>query len=89
MPTIAESGFPGYDVTGWYALLAPAGTPRFIISKLNAELARILTVADAREAFLKLGIEPTGSTPEQLGEMLRTETAVWSKVIRQAGIRAQ
>jgi tripartite-type tricarboxylate transporter receptor subunit TctC len=89
IPTVAESGVPGYEVAVWFGLVAPAGTPREIIQKLNAEVLRILAMPDVRERFVSQGVEPVGSTPEQFGEHIRSQMAKWSKVVQDAGVKAE
>jgi tripartite-type tricarboxylate transporter receptor subunit TctC len=88
IPTLAEAGVPGYEQTAWFGVLAPAGTPREIIVRLNAEIGRLLNSAEVKERFGKQGVEVRTSTPEQFGEFLRSEVARWGKVIREAGIKA-
>jgi tripartite-type tricarboxylate transporter receptor subunit TctC len=89
VPTIAEAGVPGYEVTVWFGLVAPAGTPREIVQKLNAEVLKILALPDVRERFLAQGVEPVGSTPEQFGEHIRAQMSKWSKVVQDAGVKAE
>jgi tripartite-type tricarboxylate transporter receptor subunit TctC len=89
IPTVAEAGVPGYEVTVWFGLVAPAGTPREIVQKLNAEVVKILAMPDVRERFLAQGVEPVGSTPEQFGEHIRGQMAKWSKVVQDAGVKAE
>jgi len=88
VPTIAESGLPGFEAVSWYALLAPAGTPKEIVAKLQAEIARILQLPDIREKLAAQGGEPVGNTPEQLGAMLRTESARYADIVKRANIKA-
>ncbi|MCW5629427.1 MAG: tripartite tricarboxylate transporter substrate binding protein [Rhodoferax sp.] len=88
VPTVAESGVPGYEVGVWFGFAAPAGTPKPIIDKLNAEIVKILRMADVREKFSLQGVESIGSTPEQFAAHLQAQRAVWSKVVREAGVRA-
>jgi len=88
IPTVAEAGVPGYEQTAWFGVLAPAGTPRDIIGRLNAEIIKLLNSADIKERFSKQGVEVRTSTPEQFGEFLRSEVLRWGKVIREAGIKA-
>ncbi len=88
VPTAAEAGLPNYEVTTWYGVLAPAGTPRPIIDRLNAELVRIMHAPDLQERFAATGTEPRTSTPEELGDYIRQEMAKWGKVVREAGLRA-
>lgn len=87
VPTMIEAGFPGYVNVTWHALLAPAGTPRSIIERLNADAVRILRTPDMQERLLKLGLEPSPSTPDELEEYIRTEIVRLGKVIKDAGIR--
>jgi tripartite-type tricarboxylate transporter receptor subunit TctC len=87
LPTVAEAGLPGYDAGVWYGILAPAGTPREIIARLNAELVRALNLPDYRKFLLSNGIEPIGSPPEQLGQYIKTELVKWAKVVKDAGVR--
>ena len=89
LPTMAESGVPGYEVVGWQGLFAVAGTPPEIVARLQAEVAKALRVPEARERLAALGAEPVGSTPEAFGAFVRAEHARWSKVIREKGIRSQ
>jgi len=88
VPTFAEIGFPGFEVSAWFILLAPAGTPKDIINRLNAEVDRILALPDTRERFAALAIEPAGGTPEQGTAFMRAEAAKWSKIIKDSGAKA-
>ena len=85
VPTLAESGYPGYDVNASYSVLAPAATPAPIVSRLSTELAKVAHASDIRERFATLGIEPVGSTPEQLGSFMQNELAKWSKLAKSLG----
>ena len=87
VPTIAESGYPGYDVVASYAVLAPAGTPPAIVARLSTELAKIANLREIRERFAALGVEPVGSTPEQLTAMMQSELARWSKLAQTLGLK--
>lgn len=87
VPTVIESGVPGFDVIAWYNMFAPAGTPRHIIDQLNAEVNRILQQADVQERFRALGVAPLGGKPEALGKYLRFEVARWAKLIKETGIK--
>ena len=87
IPTVAESGVPGYEVTGWYMMLAPAAVPRDIIGKLHGEIVKAVHSAAVRERFTALGTEPVGTSPEACGEFLRAEIAKWTKVVRAAGAK--
>lgn len=89
LPTIAEAGVPGYEVTNSVGVLAPAGTSREILVKLQQEIARILAMRDVQERLLAAGIEPSSMKPEQFGEHIRAEVAKWAKVVKAAGIEPQ
>ncbi len=89
LPTIAESGLPGFDSTGWYAMFVPMHTPRGIVDQINAEINRILRQPEQRERFLSIGMVPVGGSPEALGEYLKVEIARWAKVIREAGVKPE
>ena len=80
IPTIAESGYPGFEVNNWYSVMAPADTPSAIIARLNAEINAILAAPEVRERIAALGAEPAGGTPEQFGRQLKVEMAAWAKV---------
>jgi tripartite-type tricarboxylate transporter receptor subunit TctC len=87
LPTVAEAGLPGYDSGVWYGVLAPAGTPRDIIMKLNGEIVRALKVQDYRALLVNNAIDPIGSPPEQLGQYIKSELTKWAKVVKEAGVR--
>jgi tripartite-type tricarboxylate transporter receptor subunit TctC len=89
LPTVAESGVPGYAGGTWYGIFAPAGTPAEIVARVNAETRAALAKDDVKAAFLKQGIEAAGTTPEQFAGFMREENAKWAKVIKEAGITAQ
>ena len=89
LPTIAESGFPGYAVSGWIALFAPAGTPTNVIQRLNSEVTRILTTAEIRELILRAQMEPAPDSPEALQALIKRELEVYGSVIQKAGIKAE
>ena len=89
VPTLAESGFPGFDMVSWQGLVAPAGTPKPIIDKLNAELARVLKTPEMRDKMFGLGTEVVANTPEQFAQYIRDETAKWSKIVKAAGIKLE
>jgi tripartite-type tricarboxylate transporter receptor subunit TctC len=87
VPTFAELGYGRMDISLWYGILAPAGTPQAVIRRLNAELARILDMREIRESFAKQAVLPMGGTPEQYGAFMRAESARWGVVVEQAGIK--
>ncbi len=88
VPTIDEAGVPGYELSPWYGLLAPAGTPGAVVTRLASEVTRIVRDPAMREQLSAQGAEPAGRTPEEFARTLRAETATWTKVVRDAGIRA-
>jgi tripartite-type tricarboxylate transporter receptor subunit TctC len=85
-PTVAESGFPGYEVTTWYSILVPAGTPADVIERLNRELVRVIALPDVRERLIAIGMVPGTSTPGELAANIRAEVARWGPIIKAAGI---
>jgi tripartite-type tricarboxylate transporter receptor subunit TctC len=87
LPTIAESGLPGYEVTSWNGMLAPAGTPAEIVRRLNAEYNKIILEPEMRKRMVANGYEPVGGAPEKFGELIRSETAKWAPVVKRAGIK--
>ena len=87
LPTVAESGLPGFDAVAWIGLLAPRGTPQAIITRLNTEVTRILKLPEIRERFLALGAEPVNNTPEQFGAYIQAETVKWGKAIKASGAK--
>lgn len=87
VPTIAESGLPGYEALNWYGILAPAGTPKPVIAKLNGQINEILRAPDLVEAIAKQGAEVEGGTPEEFRKYLQSEIAKWLKVIKAAGLQ--
>jgi len=89
IPTVAESGVPGYEVTTFYGVSAPAKTPRPIIDRLHGEIVRALNTAELRERLQSLGADPVGNTPEQYTAFMQNEIAKWGKVIKAAGIKGE
>jgi tripartite-type tricarboxylate transporter receptor subunit TctC len=87
LPTISEAGLSGFEVINWYGVLAPAGAPKAIITKLNAEIVKILGMPDVKERLSAVGIETLGSTPEQFAAFIKSETAKWAKVVKASGAR--
>ncbi|QBK06583.1 tripartite tricarboxylate transporter substrate binding protein [Hylemonella gracilis] len=87
MPTLAESGLPGFESSGWFAILAPAKTPAAVVKRLNTELVAVLRSADVRERFSAAGLEPMPSTPEELTAFMKSETVKWAKVIKDSGAK--
>jgi tripartite-type tricarboxylate transporter receptor subunit TctC len=89
LPTIAESGLPGFEVTSWYGLAAPAGTPKAATARLNAEIGKALQSPDVLAQFRLQGYEPLLSTPDEMSSRIKSEIAIWTKIIRDAGIQPQ
>jgi tripartite-type tricarboxylate transporter receptor subunit TctC len=86
VPTIAESGFPGYEISSWQGVFAPGGTPRDVVGKINGEVVRLLSVPEVRARISLEGADPVGSSPEAFAERVKSEIAKWTKVARSAGI---
>jgi tripartite-type tricarboxylate transporter receptor subunit TctC len=89
VPTVAESGYPGFEVTSWHSILAPAGTPPEIVERLNRELVRIIAMPDVRERLTAIGMEPSPSSPAQLEAEIGTEVARWGPVVKRAAIHLE
>jgi tripartite-type tricarboxylate transporter receptor subunit TctC len=89
VPTIAESGVPGYDMRSWYGVLATAGTPQPVIEKLNGELARILALPEVRSIYLAGGLHATSSSAAEFAAYIKAEHEKWGRVVKAAGIRAE
>lgn len=89
VPTLDESGLRGFDVSQWWGVLAPAGTPREIITKLNAELTGIVMLPDIKALLTEVGAEPAPTTPDQFAQFIRAEIGKFSRVVKQAGIRTE
>jgi tripartite-type tricarboxylate transporter receptor subunit TctC len=85
VPTIAEAGLPGFDATAWYSIVVPAGTPKPIISRLHAELVKILNSPDIRERLISEGADVETSTPEELAAFVHAEIPKWAKAVRESG----
>jgi tripartite-type tricarboxylate transporter receptor subunit TctC len=89
VPTVAEAGVPGFEAVVWFSVIAPAKTPRPVISRMNAEIARMAGTPEVRERMATLGVDPASSTPEQLGETMRNDLRKWADVVKQAGIKPE
>jgi tripartite-type tricarboxylate transporter receptor subunit TctC len=89
VPTVIEQGVPGFEVTAWFGLLAPAGTPRDIVMRLNESTARVLRTPATATRLQALGLTPAPGTPEEFAELIRAELARWTKIVRAANIRAE
>jgi tripartite-type tricarboxylate transporter receptor subunit TctC len=89
LPTIAESGVPGYDYATWYGILVPAQTPKHVVARLNASVTKTLALPDVREKLGQGGVEPEASTPEAFGKLVHDDIEKWRKIIRTANIKVE
>ncbi len=89
VPTVAESGVPGFETLAWNGLMAPANTPKPIIDKLNAEIHKALDAPDMKERLRAQGFEPSPGTPEQFGALIRSEIDRWAKVVKTSGAKVE
>jgi len=89
IPTLDESGLPGFDVTSWYSIVAPAGTPPAVVDRLQKEIARALESPEVKAKLAGLGAEPVANTPTEFAAMIKVETAKWGKIVKDANIRAE
>jgi len=89
VPTFEEAGVPGYEAVGWFGSVAPAGTPREIIQRLNLETRNALALPEVRERVIAAGTEPATTTPEEFAAYIREETKKWGEVVRAGGIKLQ
>ena len=89
LPTVAEQGLPGFEAISWYALMAPAGTPKAIVERLNAETARVLAKPEMKEKFAGLGLEPGTGKPQDIAANIQSESARWAAVIRKRNIKPE
>jgi len=89
LPTISEAGVPGYEVTNWWGIVVPAGTPRSVIDGLHKDLTAIVASPETKKRFETEGAEPLSMSPEEVGRFIATETAKWARVVKDAGIRAE
>jgi len=87
IPTLAESGLPGFEVSSWYGVAGPAGMPRDVVMRLNTEVNKALSAAQMKDRMVQLGVEGSPGTPEQFAEFLRKDTARWAKVIKESGAK--
>ena len=88
VPTVAEAGLRDFEVTTWYGVLAPAGTPRNVVTRLNAELVKIMHSPELKEKLAATGTDPLTSTPEEFAAYIKREIAKWGEVVRKAGVKA-
>jgi tripartite-type tricarboxylate transporter receptor subunit TctC len=89
VPTVAESGLPGFEALQWFGVFVPAGTPKDIVSRLNGEIIKALKLPDVRERLASLGAEVVGNSPEQFASFQRADTAKWAKVVKQSGAKIE
>jgi tripartite-type tricarboxylate transporter receptor subunit TctC len=89
LPTVAEVGYPGYEVTNWHGLIGPKGLPAEIVERLNREVNDLIKAEDMRKSLAADGLEPAGGSPAQFAEILKVEAARWAKVVKQAGIKVE
>jgi tripartite-type tricarboxylate transporter receptor subunit TctC len=89
LPTMAESGFPGFECVGWFGWIAPVRVPPEIVTRLNREIVRILNLPEMHERLLGLGADPVGNTPQAFAAFIKSEHDKWARVIKQAGIHAE
>jgi len=87
VPTVAESGFPGFEANGWLGILVPNGTPPAVVARLNAEIGKVMQSAEMKKQLLAQGVESRATTPEQFAAFLKSETGKWGKIIADAGIK--
>jgi tripartite-type tricarboxylate transporter receptor subunit TctC len=87
VPTLDEAGVPGYEVSVWFGLAAPAGTPREVVDKLNAEVTKMLALPDVKQRFLAQGVETVGSTPAEAAAYVRAQKDKWAKVVAESGAK--
>lgn len=87
VPTVSESGLPGFDVSSWYGVFGPAGMPRFLSTKLNTDLVNLLAAADIKERLASLGAEPLPMSPENFGRHVRAEIGKWARAVAESGVK--
>ena len=87
VPTIAESGLPGFEASSWFALMAPAGLPKEVLARINFETARVMNLPDVREKLTQLGLDVAPGSPEALTSHIQTETVKWAKVVKESGAK--
>ena len=89
VPSVAESGVPGFEMTSWWGILGPAGMPQPIVSQVNKELRRILQLSDVKQQFATLGVDAASSTPEEFAELIKREVVKYEKLTAEIGIEKQ
>jgi tripartite-type tricarboxylate transporter receptor subunit TctC len=89
VPTVAESGYPGFDVTSWYGTVVRSGTPQAIVDKVQRDMAEALQMPDVRSKLEAAGLEPVGNSPREFGARIQEESRKWSDIVRRANIKVQ
>jgi tripartite-type tricarboxylate transporter receptor subunit TctC len=89
VPTVAEAGLPGYEANNWYGFLAPAGTPKPIVDRLNREIVKILGMPDVKEKLAGLGAEVVGNSPQQFAAAIKADVEKWKRVVTETGAKAE
>jgi tripartite-type tricarboxylate transporter receptor subunit TctC len=89
LPTVAESGIPGYEASSWYGIIAPAGTPRVVVMRLNKEITKVLATPEFREQLTAAGADPAPNTPDEFAAYIKSEIAKWAKVIKLSGAKLE
>ena len=89
VPTIAEAGYPGFEASAWYSVMAPTGTPKPVVSRLNGEILRALKMPEVKDRLENVGFELVGSSPEACGTYIKSEIAKWAKVVKASGVKAE
>jgi tripartite-type tricarboxylate transporter receptor subunit TctC len=89
LPTVAEAGLPGYEIASWFGFVAPAGTPREVVARLNGEVVRLIGTPEMHARLATLGAEPRPSTTEQFAQLIPAEIRKWAKVIKESGARVE
>ncbi len=89
VPTVSEAGVKGYEATIWLGLMAPAGTPRPVLDRLSAEVNKIVSAPEVKEAWAKQGAQPMGMTVEQFDKFLRADVQKWSKLVKETGMKVE
>ena len=89
IPTVAESGYPDFDVVSWWGVLTPAGVPKEIIGRLHTEITKVLALPDTKAKFADQGADVASDTPEQFAAYIKSEIAKWSKLIKELGVKSE
>jgi tripartite-type tricarboxylate transporter receptor subunit TctC len=89
LPTVAESGVPGYEAVGWFGLLAPAATPKSVVDRISVDANRVLDDSEIKKRMQALGADPSGNTPDEFARFIRDDQAKWAKLMREAGIKPE